>query len=78
MSTQKKKQKPKKVDLLNLTDSRKTRFLKKAKECLRQQLLEAEFWQAMADVERLTINGYTIDFKNDNLSGFTTSELTSL
>ena len=62
MSKKKKNPKPKKVDLLELSNSKKTRFLKKAKEKLRQKLVEAKFCQSLAETERVTINGYTIDF----------------
>jgi len=62
MSKKKKASKPKKVDLLKLSSSKKTRLLKKAKENLRQKLMEAEFWQSFAETERVTINGQTIQF----------------
>ncbi|MEM2999526.1 MAG: hypothetical protein QXV09_08090 [Candidatus Bathyarchaeia archaeon] len=78
MSTGKKNQKPKKVNLLNLSDARRTYIIKKVKEALRQQRLEAEFWQSLVEVERLTINGCTIDFENGTLSGLTTSELPNI
>jgi len=62
MNTKKKNLEPKKVNLLDLTVSKKARLLKKAKENLRQQLMEAKFWQSINEIERLTINGYTIQF----------------
>jgi hypothetical protein len=62
MSKRKKTQKPKKVDILELSASKKTRLLKEAKEKLRQQLMEAKFWQSFAKTERVTINGQTINF----------------
>jgi hypothetical protein len=62
MSTKKKASKPKKIDFLELPSSKKTRLLKKAKEHLRQKLMEAEFWQSFAKTERVTINGHTIQF----------------
>jgi hypothetical protein len=62
MSTKKKTQKPKKIDFLELSSSKKARLLKKAKENLRQKLREAEFWQSFAKTERITINGQTIQF----------------
>ncbi len=76
MSKKKKNPKPKKVDLLELSDSKKTRFLKKAKEKLRQKLAEAKFCQSLAETERVTINGYKIDFENGDLKGLTYGELT--
>lgn len=71
MSKKKKNPKPKKVDLLELSNSKKTRFLKKAKEKLQQKLVEAKFCQSLAETERVTINGYTIDFENGDLKGLT-------
>ena len=62
MSKRKKTVKPKKVDLLELSASKKTRLLKEAKEKLKQQLSESEFWQSFAKTESLTINGQTINF----------------
>jgi hypothetical protein len=64
MSTKNKrvKPKPKKVNLLELSNSKKARLLKEAKEKLRQQLVEARFCQSFAKTERITINGQTINF----------------
>jgi hypothetical protein len=69
------KSKPKKVDLLELSDSKKLRLLKEAKENLRQKLMEAKVWQSLAENERVTINGQTIDFENGDLNGLTYEEL---
>ena len=63
------KQKPKKVDLLKLSDSKKLRLLKEAKENLQQRLVEAKVWLSLAENDRVTINGQTIDFENDGLTG---------
>jgi len=76
MSKKKKNSKPKKVDLLELPNSKKTRLLKKAKEKLRQKLVEAKFCQSLAETERVTINGYKIDFENGGLKELTCDELT--
>ena len=62
MSKQKKTVKPKKIDLLELSASKKTRLLKEAKEKLQQQLMGAKFWQSFAKTEQVTINGQTINF----------------
>jgi tRNA A37 threonylcarbamoyladenosine dehydratase len=62
MSKKNKNPKPKKVDVLKLSKSEKTHLLKEAKEKLRQKLAEAKFWQSFAEIERVTINGYKIDF----------------
>ena len=62
MSKRKKTVKPKKIDLLELSASKKTRILKEAKEKLRQQISESKFWQSFAKTETVTINGQTITF----------------
>jgi hypothetical protein len=62
MSKKNKTSKPKKVDLLELSSSKKARLLKKFKENLRQKRMEATFWQSLAKTERITINGQTIQF----------------
>lgn len=62
MSKKKKTKKPKKVDLLELSSTKKARLLKKAKNNLRQKLMEAKFCRSLAKTERLTINGQTINF----------------
>jgi hypothetical protein len=62
MSKRKKTVKPKKIDLLELSASKKSRILKKAKEKLRQQISETKFWQSFAKTETVTINGQTINF----------------
>ncbi|MEM2968734.1 MAG: hypothetical protein QXP44_02620 [Candidatus Bathyarchaeia archaeon] len=77
MSTKKKRQTSEKVNLLDLTATKKVSFLKKAKEKLRQQMMEAKFLQSLLEIERLTINGYTIDFENGNPNGLTTAEFIS-
>jgi hypothetical protein len=62
MSKKTKTKEPKKVDLLELSSTKKARLLKKAKDKLQQKLMEARFCQSLAETERLTINGQTINF----------------
>jgi len=69
MSTKKKKSNPKKVDFLDLSDSEKAHLLKEAKDNLRLKLVEARFWQSLAETEKITINGQTIQFEDNNLKG---------
>ncbi|MBN1245927.1 hypothetical protein JXA31_10070 [Candidatus Bathyarchaeota archaeon] len=68
MSKRKKTVKPKKIDLLELSASKKTRLLREAKEKLRQQIAESKFWQSFAETERVTINGHSINFENSDLT----------
>jgi hypothetical protein len=81
MSTKKKKAIPKSnpqtIDLLELSGSKKTRFLKEAKEKMRQKLMEAKFLLSFAETQRIKINGQIIDFKNGELKKFTCNELTA-
>ena len=75
MSKKSRNRKPKKVDVLKLSKSEKAHLLKEAKEKLRQKMAEARFWQSFAETERVTINGYKIDFEDDGLKGVTYGEL---
>jgi hypothetical protein len=75
MSKKSRNRKPKKVDVLKLSKSEKAHLLKEAKEKLRQKMVEARFWQSFAETERVTINGYKIDFEDDGLKGVTCDEL---
>ncbi len=61
--------------MLELSDSKKARLLKEAKENLRQKLVEAKFWRSLAEIERVIINGYKIDFANGDFKGVTYGEL---
>jgi hypothetical protein len=62
MSKKTKTSKPEKVNLLELSSSKKARLLKKIKENLQQKRMEAQFWQSFVKTERITINGQTIQF----------------
>ena len=64
--------KPEKIDLLELSASKKTRVLKEAQEKLRNHISEAEFWQSFAGTERITINGQTLNFEDLTNSPLTT------
>jgi hypothetical protein len=75
MSKKSRNRKPKKVDILKLSKSEKVNLLKEAKEKLRKKLVEARFWQSLAEIERVTINGYKIDFENGGLKGLAYGEL---
>jgi hypothetical protein len=74
MSTKKKKRTPKKVDFLDLPDSEKAHLLKEAKDNLRLKLVEAKFWQSLAETEKITINGQTIQFEDSNLKELSCDE----
>ena len=64
--------KPEKIDLLELSASKKTRVLKEAQEKLRNHISEAEFWQSFAGTERIIINGQPLNFGDLGNSSLTT------
>jgi len=59
---------PKKIDLLELSASKKIRLLKEAQEKLQKHISEAKFWHSFAGTEKVIINGQTINLENSNLS----------
>jgi hypothetical protein len=52
---------PKTIDLLELTESEKTSFIKEIRKNLRLKLEEAEFWRSLAESHHITVNGLTIE-----------------
>ncbi len=70
---------PEKINFLELSDSKKKRFLNKVKETLREKLMEERFWMSLAGTKRVTINGELLNFEyvnfadrpNDGLTGAT-------
>lgn len=65
----------KKVDLLEMSDAEKIKFIKEIKETLRQKVVEAKLWQSFVESEKLIINGETIHCQNLDLKGFSFNEL---
>jgi hypothetical protein len=69
------KKTPKKVDLLEMSDSEKIKLIKAVKESLRQKVVEAKLWQSFVETEKLTVNGQTINCEGVDLKGFSINEL---
>ncbi len=69
------KKTPKKVDLLEMSDSEKIKLIKAVKESLRQKVVEAKVWQSFVEAEKLIINGQTISCEGIDLKGFSINEL---
>jgi hypothetical protein len=51
------KNKPKKLDLLEMPEVERYKLIKTVKENLQQKAAEKKMWQAFLDAENLTING---------------------
>ncbi len=54
---------PKKINLLELSNSKKKRFLNEVKETLREKVMEERFWKSLAETKRVTINGQLLNFE---------------
>jgi hypothetical protein len=65
-----KKKKLKKVNLLEMTDVEKIKFVRRIRESLQQKALEAKIWQSFAEVDSLSINGKTVHCQNTSPKGF--------
>jgi len=53
----KNKKKLKKLDLLEMPDSKRVKLIKEIREALQQKVTEAKLWHSLLEVENLTING---------------------
>jgi hypothetical protein len=63
------KNKPKKLDLLEMPNSERMRLIKELGETLRQKIGEAKLWQSLIEAEDLTINGDVVCNSGQQLSG---------
>jgi len=57
----KSRKKPAIIDLLQLSDTERSAFIGATKKTLRVKLEEAKFWRSLAEHDRVTINGLSID-----------------
>jgi len=62
------KKKPKKLDLLEMSEVERYKLVKAIKENLQQKMAEAKLWQSFADTENLTINGSTVHCEESQLT----------
>ncbi|NWF87477.1 hypothetical protein HXY32_06700 [Candidatus Bathyarchaeota archaeon] len=65
----------KKVNLLDLSDAEKIKFIRTIKESLRQKAIEAKLWQFFSDVDNLTVNGEKICCNQISLKGISIGDL---
>jgi hypothetical protein len=63
------KNKPKKRDLLEMSDVQKYKLIKEVKESLRLKVAEAKLWQSLLESENLTINGEKVHCEDAQLMG---------
>jgi len=69
MKLQNKKQ-SKKPNLLELSNPERVQLVKKAREQLKQTIIEAKLWQSLLEVENLAVNGTTVYDDKQPLQGF--------
>lgn len=60
---------PKKIDLLEVPDAKKTQLIKEVRETLKEKMIEAKLWQSLMEIENLKINGDMICTPDGPLSG---------
>jgi len=59
----------KKLDLLEMPKSERTKLINEVREKLRQRIAETKLWQSLLEIESISINGNTIYRENEPLSG---------
>lgn len=69
------KNKPKKIDLLDMSDEEKLRMIREIKQNLRLRAAEAKLWQSLLEVDSLTVNGQQVICEEDRLIGLSPSQL---
>jgi hypothetical protein len=67
--------KAKKCDLLEMRSAERIQLIKKARERLRENVVEAKLWQSFVEAENFTINGRTICSGDIDLKGLCLSDL---
>jgi hypothetical protein len=63
------KKKPKKLDLLEMSNPEKIRLMKEIRETLRLKIMEAKVWQSLIATEDLTINSDIVCKPSQQLNG---------
>jgi len=63
------KRKSKKVNLLEMPNTKRVQLIKEIREKLQQKIIEAKLWQSLLEAENLTINGTTVYKENQQLTG---------
>ena len=65
----KKKDKAKKLNLLEFSDAERVKLLKEIKRNLQEKIVEAKLWKSLLEVENVVINGKVIFSEGDPLTG---------
>ena len=65
----KKKDKAKKLNLLEFSDAERVKLLKKIKRNLQEKIVEAKLWKSLLEAENVVINGKVIFTEEDPLTG---------
>jgi hypothetical protein len=63
------KKKPKKLDLLEMSNHERMQLIKEVGKNLRQKIMEAKLWQSLIEAEDLTINGDVVCNSSQQLNG---------
>ena len=63
------RKKSKKIDLLEMSNVEKVKFIKAIKESLQQKAVEAKLWQSFVESDNLTINGESVHSDKTQLTG---------
>jgi hypothetical protein len=63
------RKKSKKIDLLEMSNVEKLKFIKAIKESLQQKAVEAKLWQSFVESDNLTINGESVHSDKTQLTG---------
>jgi len=66
----KNKKKLRKLDLLEMPNPERIKFIKEVREKLRQKMAEAKLWQSLFEAENLTINGNIVCREDEQFSRF--------
>jgi len=65
----KKKDKAKKLNLLEFSDAERVKLLKEIKRSLQEKIVEAKLWKSLLEAENVVINGKVIFSEEDPLTG---------
>lgn len=57
------------IDLLEMSDAERARFMEKIKLSLRQSVSEAKLWRTLLQYESITINGHVVFSEDGPLNG---------
>ena len=63
------KKKFKKVDLLKMSDSEKSKLIKAVRRSLQRKVAETRLCQSFLDAENMKINGQNLNYKGIKLTG---------